>query len=36
LARMASDPTFRARVDEAVLRILEAKETADLLPCGSP
>jgi beta-N-acetylhexosaminidase len=35
LARMASDQAFRARVDEAVLRILKAKETAGLLPCGS-
>jgi len=29
-----SDKQFEARVDEAVLRVLEAKEAAGLLPCG--
>jgi beta-N-acetylhexosaminidase len=33
-ARAATDPSFAARVDEAVLRILEAKQSAGLLPCA--
>ncbi|HEU4572029.1 MAG TPA: glycoside hydrolase family 3 N-terminal domain-containing protein [Candidatus Limnocylindrales bacterium] len=33
-ARVASSPSFRARVDDAVLRILEAKAPLGLLPCG--
>ena len=32
-ARAASDPTFRALVDAATLRVLEAKDAAGLLPC---
>jgi beta-N-acetylhexosaminidase len=32
--RVDSDPAFRARVDDAALRILEAKQAAGLLPCG--
>ena len=34
VARTASNATFRARVDDAALRILEAKDAAGLLPCG--
>ena len=34
-ARAAADPTFAARVDDAALRILEAKDAAGLLPCSS-
>jgi beta-N-acetylhexosaminidase len=34
-ARAAADPTFAARVDDAVLRVLEAKGTAGLLPCST-
>jgi beta-N-acetylhexosaminidase len=33
VARMSTDDAFRARVDEAVTRILETKATFDLLPC---
>ena len=33
-ARAATDASFAARVDEAVLRILEAKQSAGLLPCA--
>jgi len=33
-ARAAADPTFAARVDDAALRILEAKDAAGLLPCS--
>jgi beta-N-acetylhexosaminidase len=33
LARTATNATFRARVDDAALRVLEAKELAGLLPC---
>jgi beta-N-acetylhexosaminidase len=32
-AKAASDAAFRARIDQSVLRILQAKETAGLLPC---
>ena len=32
-ARAAADPTFRARVDDAALRILGAKQARGLLPC---
>ena len=32
-ARVASDPGFRQRVDDAALRILRAKQTWGLLPC---
>ena len=32
-ARAASDPALAARVDDAALRILEAKQSAGLLPC---
>jgi beta-N-acetylhexosaminidase len=31
--RAASDPSFVTRLDNAVLRVLEAKESAGLLPC---
>jgi beta-N-acetylhexosaminidase len=34
LGRMRTNASFRARVDEAVLRILRAKEGFRLLPCG--
>lgn len=34
LARMGTDAPFRARVDDAVLRIFRAKEASRLLPCG--
>jgi beta-N-acetylhexosaminidase len=34
LSRVASDPTFSSRVDDAVLRVLEAKQASGLLPCG--
>jgi len=33
-ARAAADPTFAARVDDAALRILEAKDATGLLPCS--
>ena len=33
-ARAASDPAFKARVDQSALRILQAKDTAGLLPCS--
>jgi beta-N-acetylhexosaminidase len=32
-ARVGADPTVSARVDDAVLRILQAKQAAALLPC---
>ena len=32
-ARFAADPTVSARVDDAVLRILQVKQAAALLPC---
>jgi beta-N-acetylhexosaminidase len=35
LARMSSDSAFRDRVDEAVERVLSAKDVAGLLPCGN-
>jgi hypothetical protein len=28
-----TDSNFATRVDDAVLRVLEAKQSADLLPC---
>ncbi|MGZ6312066.1 MAG: glycoside hydrolase family 3 N-terminal domain-containing protein, partial [Candidatus Limnocylindrales bacterium] len=34
-ARAATDPSFAARVDDAVLQVLEAKQAAGLLPCSS-
>ncbi|MGZ4213920.1 MAG: glycoside hydrolase family 3 N-terminal domain-containing protein [Actinomycetota bacterium] len=34
LARATSDPAFRARVDDAVRRVLDAKAAAGLLPCS--
>jgi beta-N-acetylhexosaminidase len=34
LARAESDPAFRSRVDDAVMRVLMAKEASNLLPCG--
>lgn len=34
LARTTTNPAFKARVDDAALRILEAKDDAGLLPCG--
>jgi len=34
LSRMGTDPAFRRRVHDAVLRILEAKGTSGLLPCA--
>lgn len=33
-ARAAADPAFASRVDDAVLRVLQAKERAGLLSCG--
>jgi beta-N-acetylhexosaminidase len=33
-ARAATDRSFAGRVDDAALRILEAKQAADLLPCS--
>jgi beta-N-acetylhexosaminidase len=33
-SRATSDPSFRGLVDGAVLRVLQAKEAAGLLPCG--
>jgi beta-N-acetylhexosaminidase len=33
-ARSAADSSFRARVDDAVRRVLRAKDTAGLLPCS--
>ena len=33
-ARAATDPAFRALVDAATLRVLEAKNAAGLLPCS--
>jgi beta-N-acetylhexosaminidase len=33
LARTATDPAFRARVDSAALRVLSAKQAYGLLPC---
>jgi beta-N-acetylhexosaminidase len=35
LSRAAADPAFRGTVDEAVSRVLEAKQPLGLLPCGS-
>jgi beta-N-acetylhexosaminidase len=32
-ARVETDSSFATRVDDAVLRVLEAKQSADLLPC---
>ncbi len=34
LSRVETDPAFRAHVDEAVMRILEAKDASGLLPCS--
>jgi beta-N-acetylhexosaminidase len=33
LSRVATDPSFRARVQNAVQRVLQAKSSARLLPC---
>ena len=33
-ARAANDASFVARVDEAALRVLRAKQAAGLLPCS--
>lgn len=33
-ARAAADPGFASRVDDAALRVLEAKQAAGLLPCS--
>jgi beta-N-acetylhexosaminidase len=33
-ARAANDPSFVTRLDEATLRVLQAKESAGLLPCS--
>jgi hypothetical protein len=33
--REKSDAAFRARIDQAALRILEAKDAAGLLPCSA-
>jgi beta-N-acetylhexosaminidase len=35
VARAASDPAFRRRVDRAALLVLEAKQASGLLPCGA-
>jgi hypothetical protein len=32
-AHAANDPTFVARLDEAALRVLQAKDAFGLLPC---
>jgi len=32
-SKVAQDPAFRQRVDDAALRILQAKQTFGLLPC---
>jgi beta-N-acetylhexosaminidase len=34
VAKAASDTSFKALVDEAVMRVLEAKDAAGLLPCS--
>ncbi len=34
-AQAGTDPSFAARVDDAALRILEAKQSAGLLPCSA-
>jgi beta-N-acetylhexosaminidase len=34
-ARASADPTFRARMDDAVRRVLAAKDRAGLLPCSA-
>jgi beta-N-acetylhexosaminidase len=34
VSRAASNPTFKALVDQAALRVLEAKQASGLLPCG--
>jgi beta-N-acetylhexosaminidase len=34
ISRVETDPAFGARVDEAVMRILSAKDTSGLLPCS--
>ena len=34
LAGSAATTAFRARVDDAALHVLRAKEAAGLLPCG--
>jgi beta-N-acetylhexosaminidase len=34
LAKATSDPAFRSRVNDAVLRVLRAKNAADLFPCS--
>jgi beta-N-acetylhexosaminidase len=33
LSRAATDPSFASRVDDAAVRVLEAKGAAGLLPC---
>jgi beta-N-acetylhexosaminidase len=35
LAKTSSDPSFRTRVDDAVHRVLRAKDAAGLLPCSA-
>ena len=35
VARAGADPAFRQRVDQAALRVLEAKQASGLLPCGA-
>jgi beta-N-acetylhexosaminidase len=35
LSRASTVPSFRGRVDDAVLRILEAKDASGLLPCSA-
>ena len=32
-SRVETDASFAARVDDATLRVLEAKQAAGLLPC---
>lgn len=34
MARTTADPVFASRVDDAALRVLEAKQAAGLLPCS--
>jgi beta-N-acetylhexosaminidase len=35
VARASADPPFGARVDDAVRRVLAAKDAAGLLPCSA-
>jgi len=35
VSRDAADAAFRRRVDQAALRVLEAKQASGLLPCAA-